>query len=71
MKEFLLIALAGMALTFAAFSLGQRYQKEVTKNKITIEIETRGKVDEKINALDAVGLCASLGGRLSDDGQCQ
>lgn len=71
MKDTLLILVVGIALAFGAFSMGQRFEKENVKNQITVEIAIQGNTNEKVSKLDAHGLCAVVGGSLSDEGECK
>lgn len=71
MRDSLITLVVGAALMFAAFYVGQKYERAAVKEAVNKEITTQGKTDAKVLKYDAAALCAALGGRLSYNGECK
>jgi len=70
--------ICGLAITaflgwthYEMYETGRRYERTAMLNRSVIILRERSKTDAAVSAMDDAGLCAALGGRMSDSGACE
>lgn len=67
------VAVAGL-LTFShvkAYQAGAAAERQAALTRSVEVLRERTTTDDQIRDMDDAGLCAALGGRMSNDGTCQ
>lgn len=53
------------------YQAGRADERSAMLNRSVIILRERSKTDAAVSAMDDAGLCAALGGRMSDAGSCE
>ncbi|WP_186307005.1 hypothetical protein [Mesorhizobium amorphae] len=56
---------------YEMYETGRRYERSAMLNRSVIILRERIKTDAAVSAMDDAGLCAALGGGMSDAGVCE
>lgn len=70
--------ICGLAVTailgwthYEMYETGRAYERSAMLNRSVIILRERSKTDAAVSAMDDAGLCAALGGRMSNAGSCK
>lgn len=73
--KLLMAGLAGATLLTGVYAYahkaGRVAERQAILERSVDLLRKRNRTDDQIHRMDDAGLCAALGGRVSDDGRCQ